>query len=182
MVGNAYKAYINGDIISYIGSQSIVSNFQNDSISFLSFPYCTTVDFVKCKKLISISLPICTYVNKCAFQDCISLESINLPNCSNIKESTFNGCIKLSEAILPKCVTLEIDAFKNCEKLSAVYLLNSSVCTYPFFYGPFDSTPIEDSSYLGYFGSIYVPSSLVSNYKAANGWSSLANRITAYIP
>ena len=43
------------------------------------------------------------------------------------------------------------------------------------------STPFSLSSYLGVFGSIFVPESLVATYKANDTWSWYADRITSYV-
>ena len=84
----------------------------------------------------------------------------------------------LSKVVLPFCSTIGEGAFEYCQTLESVYLLSTSVCTISnsnIFFG----TPIADSTYLGYYGSIYVPGSLVETYKAANNWSYFADRIVA---
>ena len=43
----------------------------------------------------------------------------------------------------------------------------------------FTNTPMSNNTYLGRYGSIYVPSQMVSSYKAANNWSIYSDRITA---
>ena len=43
----------------------------------------------------------------------------------------------------------------------------------------FNNTPIKFSSYLGYYGSIYVPAELVSAYQTASNWSEYADRFVA---
>ena len=88
-------------------------------------------------------------------------------------------------------VDVTFETFYNCTNLQSVYLLGSSVCTFnindPQYSSKinartvFNNTPIQNSSYLGYYGSIYVPESLVEEYQNAPGWSALSERITAYI-
>lgn len=41
----------------------------------------------------------------------------------------------------------------------------------------FAYTPMSSSSYLGYFGSIYVPASLLASYKTATYWSQYSSRM-----
>lgn len=41
----------------------------------------------------------------------------------------------------------------------------------------FYNTPMSSSTYLGYFGSIYVPSSLLNSYKTATNWTFYSNRM-----
>jgi hypothetical protein len=42
----------------------------------------------------------------------------------------------------------------------------------------FDRTPMSTSSYTGSFGSIYVPMTLLNQYRSASKWSAYADRIT----
>jgi hypothetical protein len=41
----------------------------------------------------------------------------------------------------------------------------------------FNFSPIMDSSYVGYYGSIYVPASLITAYKTSTYWSTISNRL-----
>ena len=62
---------------------------------------------------------------------------------------------------------MSLECFFNCRKLSIVEVgtnLNY-VCTISN--NVFVNTPMTNSSYLGYYGSIYVPDSLVSAYQTA---------------
>ena len=51
---------------------------------------------------------------------------------------------------------------------SASYLYNSC----------FNNTPITSSAYLGYFGSFYVPASLLAAYVTDSRWGAQASRFT----
>jgi hypothetical protein len=94
-----------------------------------------------------------------AFQDCINLETVTIKGYS-IAQNTFINCSKLK--------TVNVLYSYNGQGASSI---NSNV---------FANTPIADSTYLGYFGSIYVPSELVNYYKSKAGWSFYSDRITAY--
>lgn len=43
--------------------------------------------------------------------------------------------------------------------------------------GIFANTPIANTTYLGYFGSIYVPASLLASYKTATNWATYSSRM-----
>jgi len=44
----------------------------------------------------------------------------------------------------------------------------------------FKYTPITSSIYLGYYGSIYVLSSMLNSFKTATNWVTISDRIVAY--
>lgn len=146
----------------------------------VSFPTCLTIDhdaFQNCSALSFADFPTCTDISSYAFRSC-GLISINLPECSNIGSNAFLNC-KIAEIVLPKCKTLGSYAFQSCKSLASVYLTSSSVVSISTT-DVFQSTPLSNSSYLGYFGSIFVPESLVSEYKSHNIWKLYSDRITAY--
>lgn len=82
----------------------------------------------------------------------------------------------LQKVSFPKCTAIKDNCFYNCASLKSVFLLNSQVCGLQNV-DAFRYTPIADSSYLGYFGSIYVPSSLLNAYKTATNWVNYSNRL-----
>jgi len=61
--------------------------------------------------------------------------------------------------------------------LLSLYILLSSVCVLAKS-NAFNSTPIAGytTNTEGVYGSIYVPASLLSDYKAANNWSYFSSR------
>ena len=134
--------------------------------------------FVNCKELTSVNLPGTLIIGSCAFYTCTALSSISLPNVTTIGHSAFRSCTNLSSIDLPNVTTIGAFVFANCIKLMSIYLLGSSVCymsgrtnTYQTASASnvFSNTPILDSTLTGSFGSIYVPSSLVSEYR--NNWN-----------
>lgn len=141
---------------------------------------CTSVGnnaFNACSSLQSIDLPLCSYVGSGAFQYCSALQTVSLPECTTVSSYAFSGCSKLKSIDLPVCSILEQNAFYTCRGLRSIYLRYPSICqgNASMFY----LTPMYDSTYLGYYGSIYVPASLVDAYKVAPYWSGYSNRITA---
>lgn len=110
-----------------------------------------------------------------AFQ---KIKKVVLPQCSIVNTLAFAYCDNLEEIKMLKCNNIDNYAFMSCYSLSALYLLNSNVCSMGT--AIFMSTPILLSSYLGYYGSIYVPESLVNTYKNNVQWSYYADRIAAY--
>lgn len=168
-----------------------------------TFPNATTIGgsaFHTCKKLSEVSIPLCELIGTSAFFSCASLTEVSFPVCSAIQSSAFYSCSKLSKASfpsckiigssaffscsslgalsLPACTNIYSSAFQNCRNLSQLYLLGSSRVAIQSAY-VFLNTPIYYSSYLGYFGSVYVPASLYSSYISAQYWSTLSSRIVS---
>lgn len=101
----------------------------------------------------------------------------NYPMCVTFESSMFRGCQNLSEVYIGRKAYIYSNAFGSCVNLSNVYVCDTSVKLNVT--NAFANTPISDSSYLGYYGSIYVPSSRVDYYKSATNWATYADRITA---
>ena len=195
---------ISGSIINTIGDNVFYSCSNLTSINLPNCEYIGDCVFMYCNKLASISpMPNCSYIGYRAFYDCRSLSYINLPNCEYIGSDAFHAWYSLSSISIPNCSYIgnsafyqcsnlsSIDipnvsyiggnAFYYCSKLESIYVLSTSI---PSLYnaGVFYNTPLSNSTYLGYFGSIYVLSSLVDSFKTATNWSYYSSRIVAYTP
>lgn len=179
-------------------SELLVASFKNcisiadyafrgcTSLNQVSFPLCSTIynfAFYDCVALTQINFPKCSFISGTAFANCYSLSQISFPLVSDIYPGAFRNCSNLTQISLPMCSYLTGSGiFSNCISLESIYLLSTSVVSLNYAATTlFTNTPITKSSYLGYFGSIYVPSSLVDAYKTANRWSAISDRITAYI-
>ena len=174
--------------------------FGCSSLSNVSFPECTSIGgsaFYYCSNLQNVSFPKCEIISSNAFYSCYSLTSINLPECTSLSNTVFYNCIGLTNISLPKCTflgntvfysctnlpiislpkisSIGAQAFQYCKSLSSAYFMGSSIATagYEIFY----NTPIAFSSFLGYFGSIYVPASLLASYKTATNWTQYSSRM-----
>ena len=169
----------------------------------LSFPKCLDVGsgaFYNCWSLVSADFPMCSTFGEWAFYGC-GFASISMPACTDIGSNCLNTCNELLEVYAPQCTHVNAGAFKECHDMSiasfpvcsefgsyafqscynllSLYLGASSVCK--IYSDTFKSTPIAGytTSTSGAYGSVYVPESLVSAYKAASIWSTYSNRITA---
>lgn len=116
--------------------------------------------FANCSSLTTASFPECTTIGSSAFANCYKLTSISFPSCTSIGGSAFANCSNLTTASLPECISIGTGAFSNCSKLSQLYI-GTSNCSLANT-NTFLNTPFSNSTYLGYFGSIYVPSDYVS--------------------
>ena len=150
---------------SYLGSK-ILNIIEN-----ISLPVCESVGtyaFQHCSKLTSANLPKCISVGYGAFYYCTALTSIDLPVCESIDGGAFEYCSALTSIDLPKCTTVGDFAFNSCSKLTSVILRSTNQAK-------LDSTNAFNNC--SALTGIYVPDSLVSQYKAATNWSIYAAKI-----
>lgn len=159
------------------------SIFGGTSVSVLNFPMCESIPydaFAYFVSLTSISFPVCTHVGSYAFRNCTNLESAVLPECSFISQCAFETCTQLSLVSIPKCTALDQQVFNGCTRLISLYLGASEVVSiYTSFI--FNSTPIAGySAVAGRYGSIFVPTSLISEYQSARYWSYFSSRFVAF--
>lgn len=168
--------------ISFPRCGSINANAFYNCVNLLSadFPFCTDISqyaFQDCHKLLSVSFPECVHISEFAFFRCSSLTTVEFPKCSLIRGSAFLSCINLSEAVFQTCTQINSYAFSSCTRLISLRLTGSSVVTLSNS-NAFSSTPIAgytvDTD--GALGSIYVPSSLLTNYQTADNWSFFSDR------
>ena len=144
------------------------------SLTTISFPKCTSIGnyaFFGCRLLNIASFPECTSVGNNAFYSCTSLSIVSFPECTSIGSSAFYSCTPLSTVSFPKCTSIGSYAFYRCTSLSTIYLIGSSLCRL------LSSTAFTQTGITSSTGSIYVPTSLVTSYKTATGWTYFSNII-----
>lgn len=133
-----------------------------------------------CQKIVSFYAPIASYVGALAFGNCSKLEFISIPEVTYIEAYAFLNCSSLSVISLPMYLEgIGSNVFNGCTALKSVYIplqIDSA------FLGNniFDNTPITNSSYFGYFGSIFVASDLLSYYTQLSVFSSISSRFVGY--
>lgn len=173
----SYAFYMNGTIhTANLPNCSLVDReaFAYTKIVSVNLPVCKIISyggFSNCLSLSQIILPSCEKVSKYAFQKCNSLSEVSLPVCNHIGASAFEECNNLSSIVLPMVTYIEQYAFKSCSMFSQITLGASSVCSISNIV-LFIGTLISSNT-----GSIYVPSSLVNDYKIGRYWSYFSTQI-----
>ena len=148
------------------------------NLTAVIMPNCIQVGiyaFSDCTNLSIVSLQNCVSINGYAFYNCSNLTSVFSPNCSIIGQQAFYSCSNLASISFLRCTSIGTSAFYDCRKLESIYFMGNFIASLGSY--AFNNTPITNSTYLGYYGSIYVPSSLLTSYKAATNWTALSNRI-----
>ena len=158
-------------------------------LSYISFPECTTIDgyafsgcpiseaiFPKCtslqntafgyswpdNKLEKAIFPKLQMLGAGTFADFISLEYTNFSACESIYSGALKNCTRLSQLVFPSCKFIHQMAFTSCTSLASLYLLASSMVSLSI---RSSTEPIFSGTLLSTTGHIYVPASLLENYK-----------------
>lgn len=143
--------------------------FHCESLRYVSLPKCEfvgTYAFEACHGLREAYLPEAKYLAGGTFRNCYSaLSIVSLPKCEYLEGGNFHNCSYLTSIELPACTHIGNGTFNQCIRLQTLTLGYSSVC-YASNSNILQSTPIGNLN-----GSIYVPSSLVSDYKTTSPWS-----------
>lgn len=128
--------------------------------------------FRQCTSLLFVDLPeSLTEIASSAFSDCKSLETIDIPfGVTTIGSYAFHDCSILNAVTLPESVErINAYAFGRCSSLIGVTMLG-------------DNPPIIDATAFEGCDSIRmicVPASALSEYQAAEGWSSYGDKLEA---
>lgn len=148
-------------------------------LTVADFPSVTslyTCAFTRCYELSSISFPALQTIGSYAFGSCSALSQAYFPNVTSIYSNAFNNCVSLEMISLPNLSSIYLSStFANCSNLRSVYLLGSSVAGIGNS-NAFSMTPIMFSTYLGYYGSIFVRASMLDSWKSATIWKYFSNR------
>ena len=166
------------------------SFYNCSALTKIDLPYVTTVGenaFRECSKLTNVNLPNATTINTYAFQACSLLQSINLPNVKNIGGYVFKECKKLTSVILPNLTSVQNYGFSSCYSLLELLIEQTdSVCALQGSMTFYNSYHIEGTTNSTYNpnglkdGYIYVPASLLSQYKVATNWTNHASQIVGH--
>jgi hypothetical protein len=112
------------------------------------------------------------------FYSCNNLSIVSLPKCSLIGWRVFMYMRNLKQIWLFKIEHIGSYFAWSCPALESIFIFTSTVPTLESYV--FNYSPMRISSYLGYYGSIFVWPSLYSAFITAENWSTVSSRITSF--
>lgn len=157
--------------------------------------------FGNCSSITNISLPKTTAIGRGAFFNCTNLTSVDLPVCTTLLDADNNSyyvngytyhrgvftlCAALTSINLPMVTSIGSYAFYGCTSLNDPSITStalSSIGSYAFNSAGtitlMSTTPaaLGNSDAFGSLMVVRVPDAAVATYRAADVWSSFANRI-----
>lgn len=128
--------------------------------------------FYNCKYVKPTFGDKCASIGSSAFGNCESITEINTNRVIEISSYAFSVTKNLTKADCPNLLSIHGYAF-NSSGLQTIIIRSNSVCVLKNT-NAFYSTPIKDGT-----GYIYVPKSLIDDYKVAYNWSEYADQFRA---
>jgi hypothetical protein len=110
------------------------------------------------------------------FSDVSGISQVTFFGAESIEAGAFLNNANLRMLSFPNLAYLDHMAFDTCPKLESVYFMGSQIVQLSV-HATFQRTPLWDSSYLGRYGSIFVPTSLLASYRAISEWEYLRDRL-----
>ena len=139
--------------------------------------------FNGCRGLDSITIPASVKeIGESAFEDCSSLYSVTIGNgVTKIGNYAFKGCTNLGSITIPASVTyIGKDAFMRDQDWGTFYIYMKSI-TPPALGGRFENLYRDTWGEWGTTDDvdviIYVPENALFNYRSADVWKEMANKI-----
>lgn len=186
-VATAVSGFENEDLLAkrVMGTIEEYSSDEISSVNDHAFAYCN--------KLSDVNLPSATIINDYAFYYCTNLKNVYLPSLTDIRAYAFSYCTSLTTLELPaleyayiymirksgvrtlkipNVKTIDDYSFYYAESLIAVVIEQTDIICTLKNKSAFSNTPIASGT-----GHIYVPDTLVEDYKAATNWSTYADQI-----
>ena len=158
-----------------------LTSYSNDRVSSIG-----KYAFYAYSSLTNVELPNITSIARYAFSN-TSLANVELPNITSIEEYAFFNCRELKNVDFPKVTKISSSVFANCYLLIKLFISQTDkVCTlsdtsafnycyhitgetHPYF----NPNGLKD-------GYIYVPHTLLTQYKAATNWVQFKSQIIGW--
>ena len=165
--------------------------YQCTSLESIDLPLLHTADsssFLRgCTNLKQVNLPKLVLVYDYSFEGCTSLTNISLPSAKRLASYCFQNCTQLESVDIGKLEQIDDYVFINCYSLKSFTIFNKTKVaslrhTYVFdncyhILGTTNSTynPNGDKD-----GFIYVPHTLLTQYKVATNWVQFKSQIIGW--
>ena len=164
--------------------------YQCTSLESIDFPLLHTISDAFCRgctNLKQVNLPKLELVPSHAFEDCTSLINISFPSGNRISDYCFKNCSTLESVDIAKIEQIDAYAFSNCYILKSFTILNKNkVCALRSTYAFDNCYHILGTTNAAYNpnglkdGYIYVPHTLLTQYKVATNWVQFKSQIIGW--
>lgn len=175
--------------VTNIGNNAFVSCSALTSVSLPLITSVPTYAFGYNAKLTNVNIPLATKLESNAFIQCTALTSVDFPNVTSLGSSAFSSCKALTSANFPNATSLGSGAFYGDYPLTKVILgtKNTTVATLANINAFTDCYHILGTVNADYNpnglkdGYIYVPLSLVDDYRVKTNWVTYASQIMPWV-
>ena len=155
------------DGVTTLGNYALYKNSALTSVKFpnltntgqYSFQYCTGLQHITADQF-----PNLTTIGSNAFANCTNLVDAEFSAVTSVSSSAFSGCSNLEKVDFKGTAPVNIQAaFPSCAKMDALFVRSATKSTLAS--NGLSGTKIGTGN-----GAVYVPTDLVSTYKADNQW------------
>ena len=163
---NFPSATIVGDYVFYSCS----------SLTTVNFPSATSIGnyaFQSCSSLTTVNFPSATSIGDNVFQSCSSLTTVDFHVATSIGKYAFYYCFDLTTVDIRVATSIGRGVFMSCTALKALILRSETMSTLE------NTDAFSNTAIINGTGYIYVPSSLIEQYKVATNWSTYAAQFRA---
>lgn len=174
------KSLLNGIIteVRVQGVESVRERFFSDctQLIVIDLPDLKTMgkrSCYGCRSLRELNYPLLETIGEQAFYYCDKVTSVNFPLLTSLGPYAFQNCFGLVKADLGGVISIPTYAFRNCTKLDTLILRSNTVCELV------DTIAISNTAIGTGKGYIYVPSTLIEDYKVATNWVTYADQFRA---
>lgn len=181
---NRQKQVIQGKLSSYYSNQlTLIAKgkfYADTNVFYMECPNVSSVgpEAFRGASIKSLSFKTLQGVGWGTFSMCYLLSSFYAPLVKAIGERGFQSCSSLTMLSFPSATHIQPYVFFDCKNLKSLYLYGSSMVVLSNL-NAFSSSPMRVSTLAGGFGSVYVPSSLYSQYITATNWVNMSARIVS---
>ena len=185
--------FVDGSMVEITNDRTNIRKYAfyyYDTLTSINLPNANTIGgfaFYSCTELININLPNVNKIGGNIFDSCYKLTSIDLPNLTYISANTFRYCFRLTNVHMPLATKMESNIFFYCKSLKEVLIEQTgSVCALSntnVFSGCCHILGTKDSTYNPNGlkdGYIYVPHTLLTQYKVATNWVEYKSQIIGH--
>ena len=178
--GGDIDALIDGSLTEITSNVTSVKHyaFTNcTALTSITLPLAKTINsyaFSNCTALTSITLPLVDYLYAYAFTNCTALTSITLPLVEKVFAYAFSNITALTSITLPLLTSIQTKGFHKCMNLKKLIIginITSKVAV----------LSNTDAFVDNFSGFIYVPNTLVADYRTATNWSTFASQIFPWV-
>ncbi len=162
------------------GDDKTLAGLIDKSLTNITIPDTVTIigayTFNNCNRLKSIIIPGgIKIVGGNAFNNCTALSTVIIQEgVESISACAFQGCSGLTSISLPSSVKSVGDyVFQNCRQLTTLILLHNAVVSLV------GAKALNNTLITNGTGHIYVPKSLIDDYKTATNWVTYADQFRA---
>ena len=171
LVTRTLTHYTNNRVVS-VGERAFQGFTSLKSVEFNNVENIATYAFYSCTGLTELNFPKATTIVGNAFTGCTSVVTAKFEGLKAIITDIVRGLTTLRTVYIPNVESISGAPFADCTGIEAIIITQSNVVAKLGATNVFVRSSIANGT-----GFVYVPDTLVEQYKSATNWSTFASQI-----